>query len=317
MPLVIQPSWKGRRISVRRVLEPDADAASGGGLRFGDVVGDLLALDATSARIQTRHGEVEVPRDRIALARLAPPSTADELALADGAAAGWRAPHIASIAGWLLRAAGGFTNRANSVLPLRAPGRPLDEALAAAAAWYARRDLPLRLQIPTDARRLLDADLAERGWPASPDVHVLAARLDMLADAPAGAPTVELDAEPDAGWLARYRGGSAQSATARALLRRHDRVAFAQVRQDAATIAIGRGAVDGEWLGITAVEVDPARRREGLASAIVAALRSWGAAQGARRSYLQVPSDNTGALALYERLGYWRHHNYRYRTAPE
>jgi ribosomal protein S18 acetylase RimI-like enzyme len=314
MPLVLQPSWKGRRVSVRRVLDP----VGSGPARFGDVVGDLLALDAASARIQTRHGEVEVPRDRIALARLAPPSTAEELALEEVAAAGWRAAETASVGGWVLRAAGGFTNRANSVLPLRPPGRPLDEALAAAAAWYAERDLPLRLQVPTEARRLLDADLGQRGWAASPDVHVLAARLDMLADPPAGAvAAVELAAEPDAGWLERYRGGVAHAAAVRELLCRHERVAFARIRDAADTVAIGRGAVDGEWLGITAVEVDPARRREGLASAIMQALQSWGATRGARRGYLQVRSDNAGALALADRLGYWRHHDYRYRTAPE
>jgi ribosomal protein S18 acetylase RimI-like enzyme len=311
MPLVMQPSWMGRRVSVRRVLDHTPDGAP----RFGDVVGDLLAMDEMVARIQTRHGDVDVPRDRIALARLAPPSTADELALEEVAAAGWRPAETASVGGWMLRAAGGFTQRANSVLPLRAPGRPLDEALAVAADWYADRDLPLRVQVPTEARRLLDAELGERGWTASADVQVLAARLDMLRLAPPRA-DVRIETEPDPGWLARYRDGSARGAAARDLLCRHERVAFAHVRDGAHTVAIGRGAVDGQWLGITAVEVDPSRRRKGLASAVMAALCSWGAAQGARRSYLQVAGENTGALALYERLGYWHHHDYRYRTAP-
>lgn len=315
MPLVMEPSWRGRRVSLRRVLEPDPEQGPDGALRFGDVVGDLLELDDTTVRVQTRRGDVVVPRERIALARLAPPSTADELALEEVAAAGWRAAETASIGGWVLRAAAGFSKRANSVLPLRNPGRPLEEALAAAAAWYAERDLPLRLQVPTEARRLLDAELGERGWAASTDVHVLAARLDMLAQDPTSVPA-QLDLEPDSGWLARYRGGSAQTVPARELLCRHERVAFAKIRDGASTVAIGRGTVDGQWLGITAVEVDPARWREGLASAIIAALASWGAAQGARRSYLQVPSDNAAALALYGRLGYWHHHDYHYRTAP-
>ncbi len=46
------------------------------------------------------------------------------------------------------------------------------------------------------------------------------------------------------------------------------------------------------------------------------ALWRWGAAAGAQRGYLQVSSQNVGALALYERLGYWPHHDYRYRTDP-
>jgi N-acetylglutamate synthase len=57
-------------------------------------------------------------------------------------------------------------------------------------------------------------------------------------------------------------------------------------------------------------------RRTGLAGAIMRALWRWGAAAGAHRSYLQVASSNAAALALYERLGYWRHHSYRYRSDP-
>ena len=41
----------------------------------------------------------------------------------------------------MLRAAGGFTGRANSVLPLGDPGRPLPDAVRAAEAWYAERGL--------------------------------------------------------------------------------------------------------------------------------------------------------------------------------
>ncbi len=43
----------------------------------------------------------------------------------------------------------------------------------------------------------------------------------------------------------------------------------------------------------------------------------WAAdVHAATHSYLQVSADNDAALALYERLGYWRHHTYRYRTEP-
>jgi ribosomal protein S18 acetylase RimI-like enzyme len=49
----------------------------------------------------------------------------------------------------------------------------------------------------------------------------------------------------------------------------------------------------------------------------MAALWRWGAEQHqARYSYLQVESTNVAALALYERLGYWHHHDYRYLTEP-
>src|SRR4051812_50183953 len=77
MPSVLEPRWLGRRVSIRRVL----DLPAAGRVRFGDVVGDLIGLDAQTAVVETRNGPVEVALDRVALAKLVAPSTADELAV--------------------------------------------------------------------------------------------------------------------------------------------------------------------------------------------------------------------------------------------
>ena len=57
-------------------------------------------------------------------------------------------------------------------------GRPLDDVLADAAAWYAERDLPLQAQVPLRARWLLDAQLGERGWTVTGRAAVYVRRLD-------------------------------------------------------------------------------------------------------------------------------------------
>ena len=255
--------------------------------------------------------------------REAPPTTAEELALEAVAANGWRPAQSHRIGGWLLRASGGHTQRANSILPLRPPGLPLDEAITAARSWYAERGLPVIFQVPTESRRLLDAELGERGWDFSPDVHVMTAPAAEPGERRAPAETaVTIAPAPDEGWYARYRNGAGASPDARSLLTRHDRAGFAAVRDAAGSvIAIGRGALDEGpdgvlWLGIFAVEVDPAHRRLGLALAITAALHRWGATQGARQAYLQVETTNDAAVGLYERLGYVVHHDYRYRRDP-
>ncbi len=317
MPLVIEPSWVGRRVSVRRVLDhPTGDHEREGRARFGDVVGDLVGLDGQRAIVETRHGPVEVGLDRVAMARLVPPSTADELAVEAVAARGFRAADEHWIGGWLLRASSGFTRRGNSVLPLRRPDLPLDEALAQAHDWYTARGLPLQLHVPLEARRLLDAELGERGWPADQLTSVLVARLDRLDGAGAADAPVHLDPVPDDAWLALYRGGHGAVEPGRTMLTRHETVAFASLRLDGRVVAVGRGAVDDGWLGVMAVEVDPAYRRQGLAAAVMAALWRWGAEHGATRGYLQVSADNAPAIGLYTKLGYWAHHDYHYRTEP-
>jgi GNAT superfamily N-acetyltransferase len=310
MPVVLEPSWVGRRVSVRRVVGRDQQ----GRVQFGDVVGDLLHVDEVMALVEVRGGTVEVPVATVALAKLVAPSTAEELALESIAARGWRAAETAELGGWLLRANAGFTRRANSVLPLKPPGLPLTEAIEAARTWYAERGLALCFAVPTESRRLLDAELGERGWVPSPDVLVLTARLDLLPRD--GTDAARLDPQPDDVWLQRYRDGTGASPAARQLLTRHDNVVFASVREGAAASAIGRGCVDDGWLGITAVEVDAAERRQGLATQILHALWAWGRAQGAKRTYVQVSTDNPGAVALYEQAGYREHHAYRYRDEP-
>jgi ribosomal protein S18 acetylase RimI-like enzyme len=42
----------------------------------------------------------------------------------------------------------------------------------------------------------------------------------------------------------------------------------------------------------------------------------WAAERGAISAYLQVAEENAAALALYDRLGFARHHGYHYTVAP-
>jgi hypothetical protein len=64
------------------------------------------------------------------------------------AANGWRAPEEERLRGWLLRAARGFTVRANSALAAGDPGIPPAEAVLAVRRWYAERKLPAMIAVP-------------------------------------------------------------------------------------------------------------------------------------------------------------------------
>ncbi|SNS52700.1 Acetyltransferase (GNAT) family protein [Geodermatophilus saharensis] len=229
------------------------------------------------------------------------------------AARGWRAPEEEALGGWLLRAAGGFTGRANTALVTGDPGLPLGEAADAVGAWYRARGLRPGVQLPGVASRPVDAALAAAGWERGEDVLVLTAPLVPGAadDVP-----VELAPAPDDAWLAAYREASP---AARAVLTNAGRVVFAAVRPEPGgePVAVARGVVTDDWLGVAALTVAGQHRRRGLATAVMGALTRWGAGQGAHWVYLQVAASNAPARALYRGAGYVEHHRYHYRWAPE
>ena len=244
------------------------------------------------------------------------------------AAAHWRGTEEEWLGEWLLRAADGFTGRANSALPLGDPGLPLDEALDYVTGWYRARGLPAVMAVPLpllpadDAPAVgLDAALTVRGWATRPGpAFVMVADLPLAVAGgglPAGA-VVAADAEPDEGWIAayHYRGTDRQPPVLRHVLTSAQEQAFISIRAESGVLAIARLSIAGGWAGITAVEVDPAHRRAGLGRAITAAACAEAVGRGVRRVFLQVAVDNAGARALYERCGFGYSHRYHYRVAP-
>jgi ribosomal protein S18 acetylase RimI-like enzyme len=77
-------------------------------------------------------------------------------------------------------------------------------------------------------------------------------------------------------------------------------------------LAHGQAGLDGDWLGLHGLYVDPDARRQGLATAVLAALLEWGAEHGATTVWLHVETDNAPAIALYESVGLTVHHGCRY-----
>lgn len=237
-------------------------------------------------------------------------------------AATWRAPQQEQLGAWLLRAAGGFTGRANSALAAGDPGRPLAEAVEEVRRWYAARGLPAMIAVPYPAGRpgeaLLDRLLARQGWrirAGSASTVMFADGTDVTARAGSPSARVQLAARPDPAWLACYRaGGHDLPPQALRVLMSASWQRFASVREDGETVAIGRVAdAGGIWAGLSAIAVDERCRRRGLATAVTAAL----VAAAAPLVFLQVEDGNQGARALYEGLGFTPHHGYHYRVAPD
>jgi N-acetylglutamate synthase len=322
----------GRRVSVRRIV-----GMSDGRPVFADVVGELTAWDDGVLTVVGRDARaVRIDERAVFAAKAVPPPpvrrgdravaahlAVDRAELRRTAARGWPATETARLGGWTLRAAGGFTRRANSVLPESDPGLPLDlpldVALERVRDWYAGFGLPALVQ--TDVEEPLDAELAARGWTAhAPALFQTAPLAPLVDDAAAAAAGVRLSREPGDGWLARYHRVTdpALAPTARAVLTGGPSVWFATVpgADGEPPAAIGRCAVDGRWAGLAALEVAPEHRRRGLATAVSAALARAAVEEGAQLAYLQVEPDNEAAIRLYQRLGFVTHHRGHYRRQP-
>ncbi|MEH6377966.1 GNAT family N-acetyltransferase [Streptomyces sp. KLMMK] len=317
----------GKRVSVRR-LNPSAGASEGSSERFTDTVGTLTSWEGGVLRITRRTGEI-VTFDEASLVagkvvpgppprRRGPAATVRELQ--EIAARGWPARETARLGAWTLRAAGGFTARANSVLPLGPCGLPLPEAVDRVTAWYAARSLPAMVQITTgdpEQDALLDAELARRGWTAERHALMRTAALAPIADTGAATEHVQLSRTPDEAWLRAYGRTDGGTEDALAVLAGGPSVWFATVpgAPGEGPVAVGRCVVDGRWAGFSAVAVRPEHRRRGLATQVMARLAEQALSEGASAAYLQVETDNGAAASLYDELGFTTHHAYHYRCA--
>ncbi|MFF8094016.1 GNAT family N-acetyltransferase [Streptomyces sp. NPDC016675] len=312
----------GKRVSVRRLSE-----AGAAGEKFTDTVGVLTSWDKGVLLITRKSGEsVRVPESALVAGKVVPSAPARRRGpaatyaeLARAASRAWRPVESEWLGDWELRAAAGFTRRANSVLPLGDPGLPLDAALTAVRGWYAARGLPAYVQTATGAagtQEMLCGELERRGWAREVSAEVWTGALAPVADRAEGA-GVALAREADEAWLARYQRKGVSEVALR-VLGGGPSVWFATVpgADGGAPAAIGRCVVDGRWASFAAVEVDPALRRRGLATAVMAALAGRALDEGASAAWLQVETDNARARALYVGMGFAAHHAYHHYREP-
>ncbi|SDR97955.1 Acetyltransferase (GNAT) family protein [Friedmanniella luteola] len=312
----LAPAAPGQRWVVRHRL-PDGSAT--------DVTGWVDQLAPGHVHLGTADGQRHVvDRSTVLAARRAPAAaggpppertSADELEHLS--VPGWLA--LAEPLGeWTLRAGGGFTGRANSCHAVGDPGVDVAEAARRVVAHAAAHGIPPLASVVDGGEP--EAALRGLGWvDAYVPTDVLAVRLaDLLGTAPPDARArVTLDLE--VGWWNAYgesRPNDADPGLLRLVLAGHPPRAFGSTGDPARPTAIGRGHLSGAWLGCAALWTRPEDRRQGLATAVLRRLGHWAARHGARYAYLQVATANAEAHAAYERLGFRRHHAYRYLAPP-
>jgi ribosomal protein S18 acetylase RimI-like enzyme len=300
----------GRRVVVRHRV----------GEKLSDAIGEL-AVDGADLVVQTRRGPVRVQRAAVTAMRAVPPAVPRRASLSaiarlEGLCAdAWPALVEEQLGAWRLRAADGYTGRANAALAIGNPGMPVDAALDVVRAFADRHGVEPRVQVPIGSP--WDRAVAAQGWvldaghAAGAVVSVQVADLETLDDGR----RAEWGPPDDAWWRLVLDGPPTPAQ--RHVLASPSEAGFLLLRDDdGAAAGAGRALVVDDHLHLSVLTVAPPLRRHGHGSRLLAAAAVWGRERGARWGVLQVAVHNTAALALYARTGWTEHHRYRYLIPP-
>lgn len=281
------PRVVGQRIVVRHLL---ADG------RATDVLGVCVAWGSEELVVQQDGGgPVTIRVADVVTGKPVPPRASVRHRVSAREAEGhalvlWPAMERVDLGDWVLRHAPAVPpdrarKRANSALVMGEAGMPLSHATNAVRSFYADRgQVPMvQVQLASSYERWF----ASLGWQrvAGGDSHFQLAPVSRALRA------------------ARAGSGGRLVESGTSCVVEYG---------DESVVARGEAALDGDWLGLHSVEVDPARRREGLGTAVIADLLDWGASLGASTAWLHVETDNHAGLATYGRLGFVTHHTNRY-----
>jgi N-acetylglutamate synthase len=288
------PHVIGQRVVIRRLLR--GETGPSGGPAMTDLLGVCTSWGDGRCVVQPEDGEpVEIAIADIVSGKPVPPRPSVRMRVSPHdaelhTASLWATVETTALGDWVLRTdtapVGRLRRRGNSCLAMGDPGVPFDDAAATVRAFYEERGRTPYVQV-------------EKGTP-------------------------EEDAFAAAGWVVDPTGDAEQRLASLTQVRRRIRAVPEQTSLVAdgprAVVTIddrarGEAAIDGDWIGVHAIEVDPGHRRQGLATAVLADLLEWGAEQGATTVWLHVETDNAPALAWYDVLGLAPHHSCRYLAA--
>jgi GNAT superfamily N-acetyltransferase len=231
---------------------------------------------------------------------------------------GWPALRETVFDGWLVRFAGGYTRRSNSVNLLSPGTRDPDEKLRVCETLYAAQGLPAIVCVPSMAEPSISHALDRRGYgPPEDETRVLSMAFEETSSFRREGVDLE-EGLPGEAWLralARLQGqGEAARQTHRKILEALAIPAvFASVPGGGGRPgALAFGAVHDGLVCVNSVVTNPEFRRRGLAGRAISGILHWAQSrQGATGACVPVVAGNAPAVALYEGLGF-QHEVFRY-----
>jgi GNAT superfamily N-acetyltransferase len=238
---------------------------------------------------------------------------------------GFPALRTALLGGWLLRFSGSTRRTANSVTPLPNFAGDIDELITGCEAMYRWRGRQTIFRIPSFLDQAADRALAARGYTDEAESCVIHGPIAPVAVAAAGLSPgeVRLHDAPTAEWFAAMARLQGQTTEQHAVYRQILQslllpAAFAEATLGGETVAMAFAVLHRGLVCCESVVTAEARRRQGHARRVLAALAGWARERGATGACLQVEADNTAGRTLYAAIGMTTElHRYHYRRQPD
>ncbi|MBQ3420346.1 MAG: GNAT family N-acetyltransferase [Romboutsia sp.] len=224
--------------------------------------------------------------------------------------------------GWILRYSNGYTFRGNSVNPLYKSEIDLKNKIEYCERKYCDKNLPCVFKMTDAVDSNLDKLLADRGYTVEKAADIMECctkdfvNLNEELD-------VNINIEMTDSWLNNFLilNGTIDKKTkntASGMLKNiQNKIFCASIIKDNKMVACGLGVLEDCKIGLYDIRVLEEYRRKGLAFKLCSRIIQEGIKAGAHSAYLQVASTNSGAIKLYEKLGFTKTYTYWYRVKKD
>lgn len=218
--------------------------------------------------------------------------------------AAWPALRTARIDGWLWRASGGGSQRANSVSTIDFAGNDPERAIAEAEQRYAAIGMPARFQTFDESNpAALCAVLRARGYRETESTVTMFKR----PGHPPAMRDVEEEEDPWDAWRDVYLNEitpNRRTVNSAILCGVPRPRRFFAALLDGKAVSTALCAVSHGCAVVECVATASAARRQGAATRALAALERWATQQGVELLGLQVVATNDAAITLYRNMGF-------------
>ena len=227
----------------------------------------------------------------------------------------WPPREIKNVGSWQLRISDGVTYRANSVFvsgppSFGDPGFEIDQAIEQVEKIYAEANLPAVFHLVHPMYQEFADYLINKGWKervgAAFMVYDIEGTLDISETLSAKKLTLLNEDAPTPEFLALHSDEILET------IMNSYPARYLSLRSDGVTVATARMAISSSWAIVTRLIVAESHRRQGLAEILMQAAISISLSEGANKICLQVDRSNSGAQALYDKLGFRVHHTYSF-----